>query len=278
MRCTSFVFIAALALATIGCGGGGGAPGGFADAGTTPAPGTIPDITIDNGSNPYTPPPAGSEAGVQPASETGTPTFDSGSGGWPVDIGVGEAGTPPPADFGSTPLPGGACTKHCDCAQGQLCSGGKCLAGFAQIYCCSKAGCPQGQACVDQNGNAGVCNGSNPNPTPGSCNTDCDCSTGQACYQGSCQWTPFPAYCCSKQPCPWGSPCTTAQGSMGTCGQNNGGGNNGCYSDCDCPQGQQCDWNGNCQQTGYPTYCCTKAGCPSFQPCTYPGGGYGHCQ
>lgn len=49
------------------------------------------------------------------------------------------------------------CKTNCDCTQGLLCTGGKCIAGFAPAYCCDKAGCPTGQTCTDSAGNKGIC-------------------------------------------------------------------------------------------------------------------------
>jgi len=49
------------------------------------------------------------------------------------------------------------CKSHCDCAQGLMCAGGKCIAGFVPVYCCDNPGCPPKKSCTFRNGSKGTC-------------------------------------------------------------------------------------------------------------------------
>ena len=62
--------------------------------------------------------------------------------------------SPPKPDKGS----GGGCKVDCDCAQGLMCiGGGKCIAGFVPVYCCTKSGCKPGWKCTNPDGSSGTC-------------------------------------------------------------------------------------------------------------------------
>ena len=87
------------------------------------------------------------------------------------------------------------CKRACDCKQGQSCVQGKCLNTPTPVYCCDKAKCPQGKACIDKSGKKGSC----PKPKctkasdcgkPGCRNSGTSCiQLTHACHQGSCSST-----------------------------------------------------------------------------------------
>jgi hypothetical protein len=103
------------------------------------------------------------------------------------------------------------CKNHCDCLQGQMCQSGQCITGTKPVYCCTKSGCPKGQACYNPNGTTGKCGGA------GQCSVDCDCLQGQMCAGGICVNPFIPVYCCTKLGCPKGQACSKLDGSKGTC-------------------------------------------------------------
>lgn len=49
------------------------------------------------------------------------------------------------------------CKVRCDCAQGDECSNGQCVASPVPVYCCDKTGCPSRFVCQDKSGNNGFC-------------------------------------------------------------------------------------------------------------------------
>jgi hypothetical protein len=58
-----------------------------------------------------------------------------------------------PGTCGST----GFCVDQCDCPQGLTCTASLCVIGATKSYCCSKTGCPTGQACSNSDGSTGTC-------------------------------------------------------------------------------------------------------------------------
>ncbi|MCA9671066.1 MAG: hypothetical protein KC503_35960, partial [Myxococcales bacterium] len=113
----------------------------------------------------------------------------------------------------------GRCTNPCradgDCAQGQRCSpAGLCATTTAPTYCCDKAGCPAGSACVDVNGTQGQCGGTGP-IIP--CFNHCGCPQGQTCTGGQCRTAGTPTYCCDTAGCPSGAACVSGNNAPGTC-------------------------------------------------------------
>jgi hypothetical protein len=79
------------------------------------------------------------------------PTYCCDNAGCPANQVCRDAG----GGFGQCPRQ--ACTKSCDCDQGQTCNNGECRRGFTQTYCCDKVGCPGGESCVDSQSQVGVC-------------------------------------------------------------------------------------------------------------------------
>jgi hypothetical protein len=132
------------------------------------------------------------------------------------------------------------CLHHCDCKQGQTCvlsplpgAPGTCTSSSSTkpIYCCTNAGCPNGQPCVYRDNSTGVC-GSTP-----SCKSHCDCPQGLICVESStgqntCVAGIRPVYCCDNPGCPAGQPCTYRDGKSGTCSSSS----IACRSDTDCKQ------------------------------------------
>jgi hypothetical protein len=76
------------------------------------------------------------------------------------------------------------------------------------VYCCSKSGCRNGQACVNTNGTSGTCKPE--------CKVRCDCPQGQDCFSGNC-FARAGAYCCDKAGCPKGQACQSKTGSNSVC-------------------------------------------------------------
>ncbi|MCA9669984.1 MAG: hypothetical protein KC503_30520, partial [Myxococcales bacterium] len=122
------------------------------------------------------------------------------------------------------------CQTACDCVQGEACLQGVCLAGTQKVYCCSKAGCPAGSACVLPTGQPSSCGAA---PV---CGSVCDCKSGEDCIGGVCAATSSPQiFCCSDPTCPAGKLCLEKSGGYGNCKAAPQ-----CQRRCDCPQGQEC--------------------------------------
>ena len=102
------------------------------------------------------------------------------------------------------------CIIDCDCPQGQACSAsGLCVATTEPTYCCDNPGCPLGESCVGETGEAGTCV---------ECHTACDCPQGLACSNsGLCVATAEPTYCCDNAGCPAGEACVGDDGSSNVC-------------------------------------------------------------
>lgn len=149
------------------------------------------------------------------------------------------------------------CKTHCDCTQGLMCvlqgGMGSCVAATKPVWCCDKEGCPVGESCTDQSGNAGTCPAAATDcekkggycsiqgkacssgyqvsadscgpilsrmcclPTTKQCKVDCDCTQGLLCASGQCIAGFAPAWCCDKSGCPKGQRCTDSNGNAGTC-------------------------------------------------------------
>jgi hypothetical protein len=59
------------------------------------------------------------------------------------------------------------CTTACDCQAGLGCSGGRCVAGTTDTYCCEAATCPTGSSCQSSSGAFATCGGGGVNGTTG---------------------------------------------------------------------------------------------------------------
>jgi peptidoglycan-associated lipoprotein len=81
----------------------------------------------------------------------------------------------------------GCCSNNLDCASGQKCSTGKCVA-----ECSSDADCLDGKTCSD----AGAC----VRPDSQGCASDSDCGGGLRCQQGVCRGGPDGAGPCELVP------------------------------------------------------------------------------
>jgi hypothetical protein len=127
-------------------------------------------------------------------------------------------------------------------------------------------------------GTTGTSTGGTTGGPPGAmCKTACDCMTGLACFQNTCQPTQmFQLFCCTSMDCPSGQVCQSADGSFGTCGGGTTGGPNSCKTACDCPSGEAC-FNGGCVMPPMgPLYCCDM--CPSGGGfCQASDGSFGQC-
>jgi hypothetical protein len=53
--------------------------------------------------------------------------------------------------------PSRECRTACDCEPGLGCFEGRCIAGFAPVYCCESDVCPAGEQCQSKEGPMGVC-------------------------------------------------------------------------------------------------------------------------
>lgn len=157
-----------------------------------------------------------------------------------------------------------ACKSACDCPQGKDCYKGSCIRVFPAVYCCSKVGCPSGQACFTEQNKPGSCPGTQ-------CTSACDCKQqGQSCVRGRCVYTSPRTYCCTKPGCRAGQVCEDSNGKSGVCKGAS------CTSACDCPQGQDCR-GGSCIQVSPPVYCCAKGGCRAGRTCIKSDGSQGTC-
>ena len=55
------------------------------------------------------------------------------------------------------PDPSRECKTACDCSPGLGCFDGRCIAGFAPVFCCDSDICPAGQQCQRRNGEMARC-------------------------------------------------------------------------------------------------------------------------
>jgi hypothetical protein len=153
-------------------------------------------------------------------------------GGPPRDVGVARDGGP--RDSGILPRDAGprdagdlTCRFSCQCPQGVGCIDGVCRAVGQPIYCCDKAGCPNGAPCLDTTDRPRVCDGDDlpdagscrydggPPPAPnqpvgGACADDTTCADGLTCWTRD-EAPGFWGYCtispCETSGCPVGSAC-----------------------------------------------------------------------
>jgi len=61
------------------------------------------------------------------------------------------------------PDPERECTTACDCDPGLGCFGGRCIAGFAPVFCCDSERCPAGNQCQHRDGSFERCADGDPN-------------------------------------------------------------------------------------------------------------------
>lgn len=160
------------------------------------------------------------------------------------------------------------CQTFCDCEQGETCEKGQCLRGRTPVYCCAKAGCPDGAACYKADGNPGVCG------QTGQCSTNADCDNQPKCRQsGSTCYDEVEACVngqCIKQSAaiaggqclPPGDTCTKPKV---------------CRVHCDCPSSQGCI-NGKCETVQGRSYiCCTDPQCAPGTVCYKPDDSVATC-
>ncbi len=107
----------------------------------------------------------------------------------------------------------GVCRTACDCEGGLDCLNGRCTFAGNFVFCCSSATCPQGQNCVNEQGEFGQCP-SQP------CTTACDCTPGLSCVNGTCANSNQLMFCCNSNlpnSCPSGQACQNPNGSTAIC-------------------------------------------------------------
>ena len=159
----------------------------------------------------------------------------------------------------------GGCLSVCDCALGQACQEGRCVAvndGLVPL-CCERAPCPVGDRCETVTGELSECTAS--------CRTACECVAGLSCVDGACIRLDEPSFCCERPLCPQGQVCEQSDGEMGVCPETP------CTSACDCPSSQSCI-DGSCVLSTPLTYCCVDPDCPSGARCESSNGVEGTCQ
>lgn len=59
----------------------------------------------------------------------------------------------------STPRSKPECRTACECDPGLGCFDGKCIAGFAPVFCCDGRECPEGEQCQSHSGSMSQCRG-----------------------------------------------------------------------------------------------------------------------
>lgn len=88
------------------------------------------------------------------------------------------------------PAPRPQCRTACDCDPGLGCFNGRCIAGFAPVYCCEGDTCPAGQQCQHRDGEMDRCHPicedtywscENPGNRDEACGDDRVCSCSAAC-------------------------------------------------------------------------------------------------
>jgi hypothetical protein len=163
------------------------------------------------------------------------------------------------------------CRTACDCPPGLLCDDGRCLAGFAPVFCCESDRCPVGQQCQHSDGRPDRCGQQ--------CQTACDCEPGLGCFDGQCIAGFAPVFCCEGEQCPAGQQCQHRDGRHDRCGQacvtqawrcDNPGGpcedDRVCTCSASCPECEDCG-PGVCVPRGTATpYRCEEDG-----SCSHPG-------
>lgn len=137
------------------------------------------------------------------------------------------------------------CRTACDCSPGLMCDDGRCIAGFAPVFCCESDRCPVGQQCQHRDGRLDRCGQQ--------CQTACDCEPGLGCFDGQCIAGVAPVFCCEGDQCVLGQQCQHRDGRQDRCGQA-------------CPtQAWRCDNPGGaCEQD---RVCACTASCPDCEDC-----------
>lgn len=143
-------------------------------------------------------------------------------------------------DVSQPPPPG--CQTNADCARGETCQSGVCVATPAG--CTSSAQCAAGQVCQ-----SGQC----VTPPPPACVVDSDCAAGQRCQAGAC--VVAPTGCTSSAQCAAGQVCLSGQCVTPT---------PACVVDADCAAGQVCQ-AGVC--VAGPAGCTSNLQCPNGFTC-----------
>lgn len=162
----------------------------------------------------------------------------------------------------------GLCQSHCDCMNGYGCQNGQCTANVPQAYCCGRMPCPEGADCQYIDGRVGMCSlGQN------TCQSACDCPSGQQCQQGRCVLGDSLLYCCSQtgMDCPNHQVCEDENLQMGQCASAVE-----CQSACNCLDGFSCV-DGRCVLGDHIVVCCLKDSCISGLECQMPDGSMNTC-
>jgi hypothetical protein len=137
------------------------------------------------------------------------------------------------------------CQTACDCSPGLMCDDGRCVAGFAPVFCCESDRCPLGQQCQHRDGRLDRCGHQ--------CQTACDCEPGLGCFDGQCIAGFAPVFCCESDQCPADQQCQHRDGRLDRCGQS-------CIT-----QAWRCDNPGGaCEQD---RVCMCSASCPDCEDC-----------
>jgi len=137
------------------------------------------------------------------------------------------------------------CRTACDCSPGLMCDEGRCVAGFAPVFCCESDRCPIGQQCQHADGRTDRCGKQ--------CQTACDCEPGLGCFDGQCIAGFAPVFCCEGDQCPGDQQCQHRDGRQDRCGQ-------ACVT-----QAWRCDNPGG--QCGQDRVCSCSASCPTCEDC-----------
>jgi Cys-rich repeat protein len=132
-----------------------------------------------------------------------------------------------------------ACATTADCAAGQVCVAGTCVAPPPPSFCRTDADCATGLTC--QAGSCVV----GPPPPPTACRVDADCGAGQVCQAGTCFAPPPPpppstcrttGDCASGQQCVGGA-CVSSPGACQYRGSGQVQGSFGTTSTCSAASG-----------------------------------------
>jgi hypothetical protein len=155
------------------------------------------------------------------------------------------------------------CSDDGDCTSGSVCDGGTdvCVPEHPTIECDDAGDCPSGDSCQ-----GGVC------VPPGGCDDDGDCEDGNVCDTSVDLCVPPhpPIPCDGAGDCPSGEAC---EGGWcdGDGGGDDGGGDQPCDNDLDCPSGVCDDSVDRCVPEHPPIDCDDDGDCPDGDRCA---GGY----
>jgi len=107
--------------------------------------------------------------------------------------------------LGGGPAGPAGCASDADCATGERCEAGACVAAPPPVAeCTSDADCASGERCV-----SGACVAAPP-PAP-ECTSDADCASGERCASGACVAAPPPPECTTDADCASGQRCVSAR-------------------------------------------------------------------